>query len=56
MERILRFMGNVFFRIANAIHEAKDIADSFFFDVLLEGNHLGGRARTTPGTHDRDSA
>ncbi len=56
MEKILRIIGNAFLRIANALHEAKDIADSFFFDVLLEGNRLGGRARTTPGIHDRGSA
>jgi hypothetical protein len=50
MEKILRFIGNVFLYVANAIHEAKDIADSFFFDILLEGNHLYGRTRMKRGT------
>jgi hypothetical protein len=56
MEKILRFIGNVFLYVANAIHKVKDIADSFFFDILLEGKHLGGQARMNPGTHDRDNA
>ena len=48
MEKILRFIGNVFLYVANAIHDAKDIADSFFFDILLEGNDLYGRTRIKP--------
>ncbi len=38
MEKIIRSIGNLFLYIANAIHEAKNTADSFFFDILLEDN------------------
>ncbi len=49
-------MGNMLLRVANAVREAKDMTDSFFFDVLLEGKHLGGEARITPRNHDRGNA
>jgi hypothetical protein len=48
METILRFLGTVFLSVANAIGEAKDAVDSFYFDVLLEGSHLGARDRIAP--------
>jgi hypothetical protein len=56
MEEILRFVGGLFLYFANAIHEVKDIVDSFFFDIYWEGSHLGGSDRTTSRTRDRDKA
>jgi hypothetical protein len=38
MEKILRCIGDLFLNIANAISEAKNTADSFLFDILLEGD------------------
>ncbi len=38
MERIIRCIGNLFLYIANAIHEVKNTANAFFFDILMEDN------------------
>jgi hypothetical protein len=38
MEEILRGIGDLFLHIADAIREAKNIADSFLFGILLEGD------------------
>jgi hypothetical protein len=56
MEKFLRLIGNVFLYYASAIHEAKDIADSYFFDILFGSANLEGRTRIYPRAHDQDIA
>jgi hypothetical protein len=35
MEKYLKLIGYAFLHLAKAIHEAKDIIDSYFFDILI---------------------
>jgi hypothetical protein len=35
METILRLIGDLFLHVADAMHEAKNTANSFFLDILL---------------------
>ena len=56
MESILKFIGESLLSAANAIHEAKDRADDYFFDLLLEGHHLAGRTSVAPPTTRRRRA
>ncbi len=53
MEKILRSVGNVFMYAANAIQEAKNTADSFFFDILLEDNDFNEMKSFYPSTSGR---
>ena len=53
MEKIIRIIGNVFLYVADAIHEAKNAADSFFFGILLEGNDFNEMKSFYPSTKGR---
>ncbi len=53
MEKIPRCIGNVSLYFANAIHEAKNTVESFFFGILLEGNDFNEMKSFYPSTKGR---
>jgi hypothetical protein len=55
METILRRIGNLVLYVADAILEAKDTANSFFFDILLEGKDFNETKSFYPSTNGINS-
>jgi hypothetical protein len=55
METILRRIGNLFLYAAAAILEAKNTANSFFFDILLEGKEFNETESFYPATNGINS-
>jgi hypothetical protein len=53
METMLRLIGNMFLHVANTIHKANDSMTSFFFGILLEGDHLEGADSDYPDARKR---
>jgi hypothetical protein len=52
METILMRIGNLFLYVADAILEAKNTADSLFFDILLEGKDFNETKSFYPSKND----